>query len=527
MTGVFSIPKSLGHVLDHALEHPEREALVAGEVRLTYGQLDDQIRRVQTVLTSLGVGDGDRVSVSLSNRAEIVIAFHAIVRLGALYVGINTILAPAEKRFMLDDSGARVLITDAAGAEQLQSDLGARLNAIINVDDDGESGWRHLVATAQPMAGILEVGLDHPAGIAYTSGTTGFPKGVVHTHRNVMIGPTVQISIRGYDSTMRRAENLSLNILNVVSLSPVLVGMVGGTLIAIASNNPRNIAEIVRREKATHYLAVPPIAYSLLHDDTIDGSAFETVTEITSGSAPLSEIVRTGFHEKFGVWIAMTYGQTESPACLAMENADGSGHLYGSSGIPLPHVELFAIDADGNELPRGIEGELCVRAARSGLWANQYTTMIEYWGNPEATRVALSGGYFRTGDVGQVDADGRLFVADRKSSMILRGGANVYPAEVERVINADPTVASSAVVGIADDRLGQRVIALVEPAAGANVDVDQIRAQCQAELARYKVPEEIYVIDEFPRNGMNKIVRSQLDEIITRLTAGADTKVHK
>jgi long-chain acyl-CoA synthetase len=504
------IPMNLGHVHDRALQHPDREALVDERVRLNYGELDERIRRAQTLFRGLGVTDGDRVSFSMANRAEIVIGFFGLVRIGGVFVGLNTILAVPEKAHLLEDSGARILVTDAAGAEMAAPLLGEQLDLIIDVDNEGPEGWAARIAASEPMAEIVEVSSDHPAGIAYTSGTTGNPKGVVHSHHNLMIGPIVQIETRGYGPEMRRAEHLSLNILNVITMSPVLVGLATGLLVVIPSNNPRVIVDAIKKERITHYLAIPPIAYVLVHDDDVTSEDFSTVIEATSGSAQLADPVLEGFKRKFGLHLAMTFGQTEAPMCLAMEAGDGSDHIRGSSGTMLAHIEMFAADEDGHELPVGTDGELWVRPARTGTWAGLYTPMLEYWGNPKATADTVSHGNYCTGDIGHVDAEGRVFIIDRKSIMVNRGGANIYPAEVERVLDSESSVAASAVFGIPDERLGQRLVALVEAAKGAHVDPEHLRALCADELARYKVPDEIYEVSGFARNSLNKIVRAEL-----------------
>ena len=518
------MPRTLGHVLDRALAHPADEAVVAGDVRLTYGELDDAIRRAQTVLAELGVADGDRVAVSLPNRAEIVVAFHAIVRLGAIYVGINTTLAPSEKAYMLRDSGARIIVTDGERSLELNDQLGDTLDTILSVDETGgQSSWHALLAEAAPMTTMVEP--DHPAGIAYTSGTTGFPKGAVHSHHNLLMVAEVQIATRGYDSAMRSAQGLSLNILNVIIYSTLIVHLVGGVLILIATNNSTKIAAIIREHRVTHWLAVPPIAYAVLHDEAVTGEDLATLVEVTSGSAALSPATLDGFKAKFGVWLAMTYGLTEAPASISMEDREGRNHVPGASGVVLPHVEVFTIDESGRELPPGGEGELCIRAAKTGPWAGQYTTMLSYWNRPEASAAALAGGYLHTGDMGYVDTTGHVFVLERKSAMINRGGANVYPAEIERVLDADPSVAGSAAVGLPDDRLGQRVFALVEAARGQTVAPEALVDLCARNLARYKVPEAIYVVERFPRNTMNKIIRSELPGLLEMVRAAESEQV--
>jgi acyl-CoA synthetase (AMP-forming)/AMP-acid ligase II len=231
--------------------------------------------------------------------------------------------------------------------------------------------------------------------------------------------------------------------------------------------------------------------------DAVAPDDLASLREVWTGGADCPEAIRSAFAEKFGLPVLATYGLTEAPTVVAIDPVGGP-HVEGASGRPLPHLEVTVRD-----------GEVCVGPAPGD---DRYRLMLGYWQRPEATAEALAGGVLHTGDIGELDADGFLHVRDRKSLVIIRGGANVYPAEVERVLGEAPGVEACAVLGIPDERLGERVVAVVEGA----VDVDEVLAHCRVQLAKYKVPERIAVVDALPRNAMGKVVRAELPALVSR-----------
>jgi acyl-CoA synthetase (AMP-forming)/AMP-acid ligase II len=229
---------------------------------------------------------------------------------------------------------------------------------------------------------------------------------------------------------------------------------------------------------------------------------------VWTGGADCPEAIRSAFEAKFGLPVLATYGLSEAPTVVAIDPRGGP-HVAGSSGRPLPHLAVRIAGADGASLPAGETGEVCVAPAD-----DRYRLMLGYWERPEASAVALAGGELHTGDLGFLDAEGILHLRDRKSLVIIRGGANVYPAEVERVLLEAPGIAACAVLGVPDERLGERVVAVVELAAGAALDEDAVRAHCLANLANYKVPERFVPVAAFPRNAMGKIIRTELPALL-------------
>ncbi len=510
MTPLFEMPERIADVFGRALgEAPDSEALVTRRGRWTYRELDDRCARAAGALADLGVGAGDRVAAILANEVDIIVAFHGAMRLGAVWVGINQALAPPEQVFLLEDSGASILLCDDVTADALAShrDSLAALHTVVD-----ERRWRELVDRTDPRRNLPAVDPFAPAALAYTSGTTGRPKGAIHTQHNLLLPGAVLVDTRGYDASLRKGDCLPLTILNMMVLTTLLVAQVGGTTVIMDQMYAEGVAEWIEREHVTVWNGPPPILHTLANDDGIAPEALRTLHEVWSGGADLPEVLRMRFAEKFGMPIIGTYGLSEAPTVVSIDPPDGT-HVAGASGRILPHLDVRVVD-DGVLVPAGSIGEICLAATADGRFAGQYRPPLGYWDRPEASEQAFAGGIVRTGDVGMVDEDGWLHIRDRKNLVIVRGGANVYPAEVERVLHAIDGIAGSAVTGVADERLGERVMAAVELDAGAVLGTDEIIAHCATQLAKYKVPERVVLVDQLPRNAMGKIDRTALGAIV-------------
>jgi acyl-CoA synthetase (AMP-forming)/AMP-acid ligase II len=349
-----------------------------------------------------------------------------------------------------------------------------------------------------------------PAGIAYTSGTTGHPKGAVHSQHGLLAPGAVLVESRGYDATLRKGDCFPFTILNMAVLTTLLVSQAGGCSIVMDRIDAEGVAEWIRAERVTTWNGPPALLHTLAHDEAVAAADLASLTEVWTGGADCPEAIRRAFEAKFGLPVLATYGLSEAPTVVAIDPPDGA-HVPGASGRPLPHLAVRIRGEDGRELPAGETGEVCVAPAHGD---DRYRLMLGYWERPDATAATLAGGELHTGDLGFLDADGYLHVRDRKSLVVIRGGANVYPAEVERVLHERPEIAAAAVLGVPDERLGERVAAVVELAPGAAFDEDAVRAHCLANLAKYKVPERFVVVDAFPRNAMGKIVRAALPDLL-------------
>ncbi|MCU1486786.1 MAG: AMP-dependent synthetase and ligase [Actinomycetia bacterium] len=455
---------------------PGHEALVTRSGRWTYRQLDDACDRAAGALWSMGVRPGARVGVSLPNDVEVVLAFHGLMRVGAVWVGVNRNLAEPEKQHLLRDSGATTYLDD-------------------------EDAWRDAVRDATPVE-LPDVDPDALAGIAYTSGTTGRPKGAMHSQRTLLTPGAALVASRGYGADLRKGDCFPLTILNLQVLTTLLTAQAGGCAVVMDRIDAEGVAEWIRRERVTTWNGPPALLHSLVERDDITRDDLSSLDEVWTGGADCPEPLRERFAAKFGHQVHATYGLTEAPTVVAIDPRGGE-HRAGASGRPLPHLAVTVVD-----------GELCVGPVDDGPWAGVYHPMLGYLDRPEATAEVLAGGVLHTGDLGELDADGFLHVRDRKSLVIIRGGANVYPAEVERVLSEAAGVAGCAVFGVADERLGERVMAVVEPLPDAALDGEALRAHCLEQLAKYKVPERIAVVDALPRNAMGKVERPALGALL-------------
>jgi len=507
-------PQSVAELLDPVVAaRPDDLALVGRHGRLGYAQLDRAVNRAAAALTALGVEPGDRVAACLPNDIDIVIAFLATQRLGAIWVGVNRPLAAPEKAHILRHCGARVFLV----AEDLRPEIDAEraglpdLERVVGVEP-GEPGveWTTLLAAAEG-AGRPRARIDPfaPAAIAYTSGTTGLPKGAVHSQHNLLVPGAVARLTGNRPRPPRHGVVLPLTILNLVVLGPVCIFYDGRCCVCMDRTDPLGVAEWVREERIGSFDGVPTILHDLLTHPGVEPRDLASLTEpIMGGAESPPETVRL-FRERFGGEVIIGYGMTEAPTAVSW--SDGQvPPAPGLCGRPVPQVEVEILGEDGRVLPRGEVGEICVRPARSGPFAGTYTPMLGYWRDPEATRQALAGGRYHTGDLGQLAEDGNLYIRGRRNELILRGGANVYPAEVERVLQGHPAVTAAAVFGIPDERLGERVVAAVQLEPAATASEASLRAHALAQLAHYKVPDAIRVVEKMPRNAMNKIVKARL-----------------
>ena len=500
---------TIGRVLDRRVSStPDQLALVGRSGRFSYGELDRAANRAANALAALGVTRGERVAACLPNDVDIVIAFLGAMRLGAIWVGINKPLAAREKAYCLRDSGARALLAPADVIGSLAGER-ASLGELRHAVEVAPGTFACCGDDARPA---LELDHHAPAAIAYTSGTTGFPKGAVHSHHNLLLPGAVAAASGTYGADVRQGVLLPLTILNLVVLGPLVAFQDGSALVCIDRIDPEGVADWVRRERVGHFAAVPTVLYDLLTHPSVGRDDLASLRRPEVGGAECPEEFRRLYRERFGGEVTIGYGMTEAPT--AVTRSDGAAAPQpGLCGKAVPQVEIAILDEKDQPVPDGEVGEICVAPARSGPWAGVYTPMLGYWNQPEETAKALRGGVYHTGDLGFVDERGDLYIRGRRNELILRGGANVYPAEVERVLAEHPAVAASAVLGRPDARLGQRVVAAVQLAAGAEASPDELASFARERLARYKVPEQIALVAALPRNAMGKVVKRELEAL--------------
>ncbi len=486
---------TIARVLAPALaSRPDSPAVVARGGTLTYAQLDAAADAAAGALWALGVRPGDRVAACLPNDLEIVVAFHGAQRIGAVWAGIGEALTAVEQQALADVIAPAVILVGPKCA----------LDGGVVVD---AGRWAQLTAARHPVPAV-EIDPHAPAGIAFSSGTTGAPKAVVHSQHNLVLPPAVLIATRGWGPELRKGDSLPFTILNMLVLSTVLTAQAGGCTVVMDRRDPDGVAEWIGREGVHVWNGAPAQLFDLARRTDLD---LRSLTEVWTGGGTCPEHVREAFLATHGLPVTCTYGLSEAPTVVAIDPS-GGGHREGASGQVLPHLSVAAYDDDGRPLGPGETAELRIHATPAGPWAGRWRPPLGYWSDgtvrPADPDVVL------TGDIGRVDADGWLTAVDRKKLMIVRGGANVSPAEVESVLLGHPSVAAAVVFGLPDQRLGERVAALVVPADGG-LDATDLGAFCAARLSRYKIPEIWGQAASLPVNAMGKIIRTDLAAVLS------------
>lgn len=483
--------RPIAHVLRDAA--PDSPALTAASGTWTYAELDEHADRAAGALWSLGVRPGDRVAACLPNDLDIVAAFHGAQRIGAIWAGIGEALAPAEQQRLRELCAPAVVLA----GPRWQGDRAA------SVDPER---WAELIADA-PAPPAVEHDIDAPAAIAFTSGTSGHPKAVVHSQRNLLLPGAALVATRGWDASLRKGDSFPLTILNLMILSTLTTAQAGGTAVIMDRRDADGVAGWIAEHRVTVWNGAPAQVHDLARRPHAE---LASLREVWSGGGDTPDAVRESFATAHGLVPRATYGLTEAPTVVAID-PPGLRWSPGGSGLVLPQFDVAAHDDEGVRLPPGELGELRLAAAGRGPWAGLWRPPLGYW--RDGAIVPPEPGPFATGDIGAVAADGRLAVLDRKKLVIIRGGANVYPLEVERVLTTHPDVTKAAVCPVPDDRLGQRVAAVVESDRAA-LDFAALALWCRRELAGYKVPEIWARVEALPLNAMGKVERTKLPGLV-------------
>jgi long-chain acyl-CoA synthetase len=434
----------------------------------------------------------------LPNLPYFPVLFYGALRRGAVVVPMNPLLKAREVGFHIEDSGAKLLFAwhqfdeaAAAGAEA----AGAEHVSV----KPGE--FEQAVGSAQPLADVAAREDSDTALILYTSGTTGTPKGAELTHGNLR--EAARISVDLVDSGPETVTFGALPLFHVFGLTSGLNSCVrvGGCLTLLPRFDPGKALEIVQRDKVNTFIGVPTMYAAMLHHEGADEYDTSSLKLSVSGGAAMPVEVLRGFEERFGATILEGYGLSESTAIAAFNRPDLE-RKPGSIGVPVPDTAMRLVDDDGNDVPEGEVGEILVRGP---------TVMKGYWQRPDATaETILEGGWLKTGDMGTRDEDGYYSVVDRKKELVIRGGFNVYPREIEEVLYEHPAVREAAVVGIPHESLGEEVGAAVVLRDGEDVTAEQIRDYVKERVAAYKYPRQVWFADELPKGPTGKILKREI-----------------
>jgi fatty-acyl-CoA synthase len=528
--GVSTTPllgETIGANLDRTIAaHGGRDALIVRHqgVRMTYDELGQAVDRVARGLMALGLQPGDRMGIWAPNCAEWVLVQFASAKAGIVLVNVNPAYRTAELEYVLNQSGARLLVAArafktsdyAAMIEEVRPRCAALERTILLEGPD----WDALLEAAEDVSADdlrerrTALQFDDPINIQYTSGTTGFPKGATLSHHNILNNGYFVAQACGYTEADRVCIPVPF-----YHCFGMVMGNLGCTthgacmVIPGAAFEPQAALEAVSEERCTSLYGVPTMFIAELeHPDFASFDLSSLRTGIMAGSPCPVEVMRRVIDQMHMGGVTICYGMTETSPVSTQTGADDDvEHRTGTVGRVHPHVEIKIVDPETGEIvPRGAPGELCTRG---------YSVMLGYWEDPEKTADAIDrAGWMHTGDLATMDADGYLKIVGRSKDMIIRGGENIYPREIEEFLYTHPDVTDVQVVGVPDARYGEEVLACVIAREGATLDAYAIRAFCQGRIAHYKIPRHVLVVDEFPMTVTGKVQKFKLrDHAIDRL----------
>jgi long-chain acyl-CoA synthetase len=480
-----------------AAEYADKDALRVNGQGVTYRQLHAMAAKVAGTLRERGVEPGDRVAVILPNVPAFPVVYWGILLAGGIVVPMNPLLKSGEIDFFFTNSGAKVAFVwpDFVG----EATKGAQNSGTVVVEtgpmgpNDFEGG--------EPIAEPTPREDDDTAIILYTSGTTGRPKGAELTHSNIHLNALRSAQVI---QTMT-SDDIVMGCLPLFHVFGLVVGLnaatiSGASLALIPRFDPQAAVDVIEKERVTIMQGVPTMYAAILNHPSSDGMDASSLRTCASGGSAMPLEVMKAFEEKFGCVILEGYGLSETSP-VASFNMPDRERKPGTIGVAIPGCEMRCVDLDGNEVPTGEVGEIAIRGDN---------VMKGYWKNPEATAEAIPDGWFRTGDLATMDDEGYFTIVDRKKDMILRGGMNVYPREVEEVVYQHPDVLEVAVVGMPDDLLGEQVGAAVALREGSTATPEEIVAFTKERIAAYKYPRKVWVVEALPKGPTGKILRREV-----------------
>ncbi|HEX6677926.1 MAG TPA: long-chain fatty acid--CoA ligase [Actinomycetes bacterium] len=478
--------------------HADRVALRLGDAAPTYRELDDDSARVAGLLRDRGVRPGDRVGVMLPNTPEFALVYYGVLRAGGVVVPMNPLLKAREVAYYLGDSGARLLFAwhgfadeASAGAERAEAEA-----VVVDPASFGE-----VLASVRPDREVAERQEDDTAVILFTSGTTGQPKGAELTHANLARNAEVvrtDLEQLTADDVIFGGLPLFHSFGQTCTLNAAVAA--GACLTLLPRFDPGRALRILADHHVTVFAAVPTMYSALLHHP--DRAAYDAsaLRVCMSGGAAMPVEVLRAFEQAFGCLVLEGYGLSETSPVASFNHPDRE-RKPGSIGTPIRGVEMRVVDEQGAVVPQGQVGEIAIRG---------HNVMKGYWRRPEETAKAIPDGWFRTGDVGRVDEDGYFAIVDRKKDLIIRGGYNVYPREVEEVLYEHEAVADAAVIGLPHPELGEEVGAAVALKPGASVTPEELRDHVKAQVAAYKYPRRVWIVEALPKSATGKILKREI-----------------
>ena len=498
-------PPNLSELLEQrAAATPDKPFLFseADARQYTYAEFDAAVNRSARMLASRGISKGEAVSLLLRNSAEYLIAYFACWKLGALAGPVNSLLKAQELAFVMQNSEARALLIHAefqSGVVAIKGELPA-LEAVINFDDEALATEGFSGAAGELPA--VPIDRDDEAIIIYTSGTTGKPKGCLLTHANVISNARQISQWLGFTENDRLLSIMPLFHMNAVSVTTMAALYAGGSTVVSPKFSASRFWKIISDYQITSFGSVATMLSMLLTtypDGVPEGLNTEQLRFAMCGSAPVPAQVLKRFEETFHCLVVEGYGLSES-TCRSTFNPPSERRRAGSCGMPIGN-EMQVVDDDDREVPDGELGEIVLRGEN---------ILKGYYKNPEATAIAFRNGWFHTGDIGYRDPEGFYYIVDRKSDMIIRGGENIYPREIDELLYQHPAVAAAATIGVPDPLYGEEVAAFVVLKPGSKIREAELADFCRQSLADYKCPKTIHFVSEIPKGPTGKLLKREL-----------------
>ena len=483
---------------DTAARAPERTAIKLDDIEVSFAKLDEGAARVAGLLAQHGFQPGDRVGVMLPNVPYFPIVYYGVLRAGGTVVPMNVLLKEREVAYYLGDSGAKLLFAWHDFAHDAQPGAEAA-GAELIVVAPGE--FEAQVGAAPARTEVAEVADEDTAVILYTSGTTGKPKGAELTHLNLKLNAETKVE------TLIRlsADDVILGALPLFhsfgQTAAMNAGILAGACLTLLPRfDPAKALAIMERDKVTVFLGVPTMYSAILSVPASSRPDTSSLKVCVSGGASLPVEVLRAFEDQFGCAILEGYGLSETSPVSSFNHPDRE-RKPGSIGTPIRDVEMKLVDEQDRDVPQGEVGEIVIRGPN---------VMKGYWQRPDATAEAMRGGWFHSGDLAKVDEDGYYFIVDRKKDMIIRGGYNVYPREIEEVLYEHPAVAEAAVVAVAHAELGEEIGAAVALKAGMSTEPAELQAFVKERVAAYKYPRHVWLVGELPKGPTGKILKREI-----------------
>ena len=487
------------HLTTTAKEHGERPAVRLDDLVLSYDEVLDGARRVTALLKSKGVEPGDRVGLVLPNVPPFPVLFFGALAAGAVVVPMNPLLKAREVKYYLEDSGASIVFAWEAMADEAGKAAKEVGIDCIPVEADGFLG---LLAEHEPIDDVAEREDDDTVVLLYTSGTTGQPKGAELTHANL----STNAKVSAETLVELSPEDVVMGCLPLFHCFGLTCGLnaavsVGACLTLIPRFDAEKALEVIGRDQVTVFEGVPTMYAGMLHAPDAESYDVSSLRTCISGGSAMPVEVMKSFEETFGCIVLEGYGLSETSPVASFNRPDLE-RKPGSIGVPVRGVEMKLVDDDGKDVEQGEVGEIAIKGEN---------VMKGYWGKEDATKESIPDGWFRSGDMAKQDEDGYFFIVDRKKDLIIRGGYNVYPREVEEALYEHEAVAEVAVIGVPHDELGEEVGAAVALKKGKSVDEDELREFAKERLAAYKYPRHLWIVDELPKGPTGKILRREVE----------------